>query len=264
MTLAQAETRRPNVILIVCDDLNTTIGHLNGHPQAHTPNIDRLAKDGVSFLRAFSNNPVCAPSRSSFLTGIHPHTSGNLFWNKWFENPVLVNSRNLMEQFRANGYRVVGSGKMMHHERRADWDEFPNAADYGPMAYDGTERVGHPSVPMPFRSIGAVDGSFAPLSDVPFGGAKGAGWIYGKWGKVQRMRHTSDDDRAPTPDERVAKWAAQRLETFATEAASNPEAQPFFMGVGFIRPHMPMYAPKNMPLPLNLWLKSIPNRHEAT
>jgi len=92
-TVASSAADRPNVVLIVCDDLNTDIGHLDGHPQARTPNIDRLARSGVSFRRAYSNNPICAPSRSSFLTGIYPHTSGNLFWNKWFENEILANSK---------------------------------------------------------------------------------------------------------------------------------------------------------------------------
>ncbi|MCU0787433.1 MAG: sulfatase-like hydrolase/transferase [Verrucomicrobia bacterium] len=64
----RADTR-PNVVLIVCDDLNTDIGHLDSHPQAHTPNMDKLARSGVFFRHAYSNNPVCAPSRASFLTG---------------------------------------------------------------------------------------------------------------------------------------------------------------------------------------------------
>jgi len=231
---------RPNVVLIVCDDLNTDIGHLGGHPQARTPNIDRLARSGVSFRRAYSNNPICAPSRSSFLTGIYPHTSGNLFWAKWFENDILANSKTLMEHFRDNGYRVVGSGKLMHHFKRDVWDEFTHTADYGPMAYDGRQRVGHPSVPEPFRSIGPVDGSFAPLSDVPFGGRNGKGWIYGRWNKTQPFRYVSEDDRSPTPDERNAQWAADRIRKFA-EAGTD---QPFFLAVGFIRPHTPLHVPK--------------------
>lgn len=237
---AAAAAPKPNVVLIVCDDLNTFIGHLGGHPQARTPNIDRLAASGVSFERAYSNNPVCAPSRASFLTGILPHTSGNLFWNKWFTNPVLMNSKSLMEHFRDNGYRVVGSGKMMHHERREDWDEFPHVADYGPFVSDGTERVAHPSVPEPFRTIGPVDGSFGPLVDLAASGDGASTWIYGTWGKTKPMRYKSDDDRDPTPDEKVARWAVDRLE----KIAADPDAGPFFMGLGFIRPHTPMHAPR--------------------
>jgi len=237
---ASSAADRPNVVLIVCDDLNTEIGHLGGHPQARTPNIDRLARSGVSFRRAYSNNPICAPSRSSFLTGIYPHTSGNLFWGKWFENATLANSKTIMEHFRDNGYRVVGSGKLMHHFKRDVWDEFAHKADYGPMAYDGQQRVGHPSVPRPFRSIGAVDGSFAPLSDVPFGGTDGKGWIYGRWDETQPFRYVSDDDRSPTPDERNAQWAADRIQKFAKAGTD----QPFFLAVGFIRPHTPLHVPK--------------------
>jgi len=131
---------KPNVVLIVCDDLNdyiTGIPGQTGHPQTITPNIEKLAKSGVAFRRAYSNHPVCAPSRSSFLTGIYGHTSGNLFWSKWFENPVLKNSRSLMDYFKQNGYHVAGSGKLMHHGKPNEWSEFKHKADYGPMVYDG-------------------------------------------------------------------------------------------------------------------------------
>ena len=68
---AQAKPK-PNVVLIVCDDLNDYITGMGGHPQARTPNVEKLARSGVAFKRAYSNNPVCAPSRSSFLTGMFP------------------------------------------------------------------------------------------------------------------------------------------------------------------------------------------------
>jgi len=233
---------KPNVVLIVCDDLNDFITGMEGHPQAQTPNLEKLAKSGVAFKRAYSNSPVCAPSRSSFLTGIYPHTSGNLFWDKWFQNPKLKNSKTLMEHFRSNGYHVAGSGKLMHHQRPEVYTEFKHKADYGPFVYDGKERVAHPSVPQPFGSIGPVDGSYAPLSDVPFADDNDptSGWIYGTWGKTTPLRYTSEDDRAPTPDERNAKWAAQRIKAFA----SQENRKPFLLCVGFIRPHTPLHVPK--------------------
>ena len=97
-----AQSPRPNVVMIVCDDLNDYVTGMAGHPQARTPNITKLAQSGVAFKRAYSNNPVCAPSRSSFFTGIYPHTSKNLFWDKWHENPVLKNSRTIMEHCSQN------------------------------------------------------------------------------------------------------------------------------------------------------------------
>ena len=236
------QQERPNVVLIVCDDLNDYIGHLGGHPQARTPNIDRLAASGVSFLRAYSNNPVCAPSRASFLTGIYGHHSGNIWWDPWHKNPVLANSHSLMEHFQANGYAVVGSGKLMHHHKSAVWDEYENTTDYGPFAHNGEKSGGHPSVPLPYRNIGAIDGSFAPLSDVPYNGEDGKGWVYGKRinKKLVPFHYNSETDRSLTPDELNARWAADRLKQFAEDDSD----QPFFLAVGFIRPHLPLHAPK--------------------
>ena len=96
----------PNVLLLICDDLNDYIEGYGGHLQAQTPNIARLVDSGVSFKQAHCNIPICAPSRSSFLTGIYPHTSRNWEFDPWFHNEVLNNSRTLMDHFRRNGYLV--------------------------------------------------------------------------------------------------------------------------------------------------------------
>jgi arylsulfatase A-like enzyme len=235
------QKRKPNVILIVCDDLNDYVTGMEGHPQTRTPHIANLARSGVAFKRAYSNNPICAPSRSSFLTGIYPHTSKNLFWDKWFENPVLKHSRSIMEYFRDNGYHVVGSGKLMHHHLPSVWSQFKYKADYGPFVYDGKNRVAHPSVPQLFGSIGYVDGSFAPLSDLPYGPnpENNKGWIYGTW-KINKFNYVNEENRDPTPDERNAAWAANKIKEFAKQKNSKP----FFLGVGFIRPHTPLHVPK--------------------
>ena len=237
---------RYNVVLIVCDDLNdyiTGIQGERGHPQARTPHVQKLADSGVAFRRAYSNNPICAPSRSSFLTGVYPHTSGNLFFDKWWENEILNNSRTLMDYFRENGYYTAGSGKLMHHNRKEEWCEFMHKADYGPFVFDGKNRTAHPSVPKPYYNIGPVDGSFASLDDVPYSDDDNpkSGWIYGTWGKgVQVLKYNSPEDRDPTPDERNARWAADRIRKFA----SDKSGKPFFLGVGFIRPHTPLHVPR--------------------
>src|SRR6056300_108809 len=70
---------KPNVLLISIDDLNDWVGCLGGHPQAKTPNIDRLAKMGTLFNNAHCQSPVCNPSRASMMTGRYPHTSGVYF-----------------------------------------------------------------------------------------------------------------------------------------------------------------------------------------
>ncbi|RMD75497.1 MAG: hypothetical protein D6820_14620, partial [Lentisphaerae bacterium] len=237
--LQAAPQQKPNVLLIVCDDLNDYVTGFGGHPQARTPHIEKFAKTATAFRRAYSNCPVCAPSRSSFLTGIAPWTSRALGWPTWYKHKVLKNCYSLAEQFRRHGYRVVGSGKLMHHVKPELWDEYPHKPDYGPFVFDGKKRVAHPSVPEPFRSIGPVDGSFAPLEDIPFANDNNpkSGWIYGTWGKIRPFQVRPDGTRSLTPDEINAKWAAERLHRFAAERSDKP----FFMGVGFIRPHTPLH-----------------------
>jgi len=236
----------PNVVMIVIDDLNDYVTGMGGHPQAKTPHMAKLAASGVRFRRAYSNNPVCAPSRGSLFTGIYPHTSRLIHFGKWYENEVLAHSKTLPEHFRDNGYRTLGTGKLLHHFRPHVWETFGHQANYGPWAWDGKRRVGHPSVPEPFRSIGPVDGSFAPLSDVPSVPASDeapgyTGWIDTPDWKTRRpLRYTSETDRDPLPDERCAAWAVEHIRRLAKDASG----QPFFLGVGFIRPHTPLYAPK--------------------
>lgn len=243
---AKATPTRPNVVMIVCDDLNDYVTGMGGHPQAKTPNMAKLAASGVRFRRAYSNNPVCAPSRGSFFTGIYPHTSGLIHFGKWYENEVLINSRTIGEHFRANGYQTLGAGKLLHHWRKHVWELSGPRADYGPFPYDGKKFVAHPSVPEPFRSIGHVDGTFAPLSDVPrMPKSKEApgfnGWMdQPKWNVCKPLRYVSETDRDPLPDERYAAWAVAQIRRLAKEESPRP----FFLGVGFLRPHTPLVAPK--------------------
>ena len=154
---------RPNVILIICDDLNDYVEGYDGHPNARTPSIARLARDGVRFTQAHCNIPICGPSRASLFTGIYPHNSGCYGFERWDKYEVLHNSRTIMDHFRANGYTTLGTGKLMHHMVRQEWKQYGNPADYGPFAFDGEKKVPHPDVPSPYREIGAVDGSFGPL-----------------------------------------------------------------------------------------------------
>lgn len=235
--------RKPNIVLIVIDDLNDYIEGFGGHSQAFTPNISKLAQSGVSFLNAHSNAPICGPSRSSFLTGVYPHNSNNLFFDKWFENPVLANTNTIMEQFKNNGYQVIGTGKIMHQSQRSNWSEFKNPADYGPVVFNGKDGLSHPDVPEPYRSIGKIDGSFGPFVNLKNRTINGDSlqWTTGnKWRGFKEFKYVDDNHRSLTPDEKNALWAEKRL----LELADNPEDSPFFLAVGFLRPHTPLVAPQ--------------------
>jgi arylsulfatase A-like enzyme len=235
---------KPNVLLIMIDDLNDCIEPLKGHPQTLTPNINKLAQSGVAFLNAHSNAPMCGPSRSSMMMGVYPHHSLHFFQAPWFKNPVLKNTRTLSEQFREGGYQTLGTGKILHHLQRENWDHFENHPDYGPVIYNGKNRLAHPDVPRPYYDIGSIDGSLGPLVDLSGrtdDNGKAIEWIYGyqREGTIP-MRYVNDDDRDPTPDEQNATWTAKKIQSLAAQKLDKP----FFLAVGFLRPHTPLIAPK--------------------
>lgn len=235
---------KTNVLVIMVDDLNDCIEGMGGHAQALTPNMARLAQSGVSFRRAYTAAPMCGPSRASMFTGVYPHHSNNYFQAPWFRNEVLNNTRTMMEQFKAGGYEVLGTGKIMHHNREKLWTHFENPADYSPTPFDGEERVPHPDVPAPFSDIGWVDGSLGPFINLEgrtTADGKPLHWTTGSPNLgYSPMRYVNDDDRDPTPDERNARWTAAKIR----ELARTDRDQPFFLAVGFLRPHTPLVAPQ--------------------
>lgn len=236
---------KPNVLIIMIDDLNDCIEGMGGHSAALSPNVKRLAQSGVSFKRAYSNAPMCGPSRSSLFTGVYPHHSRNFFQAPWFKNEVLNGTQTMMEHFKASGYQVFGTGKILHHNQPYLWTHFEHEADYGPSPFNGTERVPHPDVGSPFSDIGWVDGSLGPFIDLT--GRKDAqgnqlSWTTGNGRNIpyKTMRYKDDKDRDPTPDELNARWTAEKLKSLD----QNPLKQPFFLAVGFLRPHTPLIAPQ--------------------
>ena len=115
--------KTPNVLFIAVDDLRDWVGHLSGHPNAKTPNIDRLAKRGVSFTRAYCSAPLCNPSRISLLTGVAPSKSG-VYGNGEKLRQKLPDAVTLMQHFRASGYSVRGAGKVFHGTSAYDMDSW--------------------------------------------------------------------------------------------------------------------------------------------
>ncbi len=249
----------PNVLLIMVDDLNAAVAGLGGHPQAITPNINRLMERGVTFTNAHSNAPLCAPSRASMLTGLYPHTSGYFGGNAYDYrlNPTLKDAKTLVEHFSDNGYQVYGTGKIQHHVSpdTTIWINKDGAygygipASFGPYPWDGQDPTvtGH-DVPHPGLPETLFDGSqpnnyadvtITPLSNVPSyppdpeKGIPGyQGWRLFK----QPFRYVSEQDRDLMPDERYAAWATDQL-----QAAHD---KPFMLCVGFVRPHVPHVAPE--------------------
>ncbi len=120
-----AETQKPNVLFISIDDLRDWVGYLGRNPQTKTPNIDRLAKMGVSFTRSYCAAPVCNPSRAALMSGMRPFTSG-VYNNNNDWRTVIPEDRPLTSTFRRAGYFVAGAGKIYHesYKRRSEWDDY--------------------------------------------------------------------------------------------------------------------------------------------
>lgn len=248
---------RPNVVLIICDDLNDSVAGMGGHPQARTPHLERLMARGVRFVNAQCNAPICGPSRASLWTGLYPHTTGYFGYaqqaNRWRRFPAMTNAVTLPEHFKANGYLVGGTGKVFHngHEDNSVWSPAGTAIvggsgvrpSFGPTPWDGAKHGtgpagnGHPSMPPPLNQ--SFWGSFGSLADVPVIPADPARNIpgYPGWRLGDRpFRYVNETDRDRMPDEMNAAWAAERLR--------RPQPKPFLMIVGMNRPHVPCYAPQ--------------------
>ncbi len=147
-----AQDRPPNILFIAVDDLNDWVGHLSGHPQARTPNIDRLARRGVSFTRAYAPAPLCNPSRVSLLTGVLPSNSG-VYGNGEQLREKLPDAVTLMQHLRAHGYSAKGGGKIFHGVRAGDpdsWDDY-----YTPPRPRSARHIGA-------RQEGVPDSAWAP------------------------------------------------------------------------------------------------------
>jgi arylsulfatase A-like enzyme len=187
---------RPNVLFIAIDDLNDWVGVLGGHPQALTPNLDKLAKKGMLFSRAYCAAPSCNPSRASMLTGKRPSTSG-VYDNGQPWRSAMPDAVTLPAYFLQHGYLVLGGGKIFH-------GGFPDAKAWNEY-FTGKSKI--------------------PTKELPANGIGGNM----EWGPVN-----VDDDAMP--DTQLTDWAIQKLK--------QKHDKPFFMAVGYVKPHLAWHAPK--------------------
>jgi iduronate 2-sulfatase len=210
---------KPNVLLICVDDLKPLLG-CYGDKRIHSPNIDRLARRGVLFERAYCNQAVCAPSRNALMTGVRPTTMGiyDLGTNFRFANSNTVT---LSQYFMKHGYRAEGLGKIFHvghgnHEDPASWS-VPHFQQRS-IAYVKPESRAN-------QGLTREEALFAnqEARNLPRGAAY----------------ESADVPDDAYPDGKIADEAIRRL-----RSAKNKPAEPFFLAVGFLKPHLPFCAPK--------------------
>ncbi len=146
--------KKPNVLFIAVDDLNHWVGHLGRNRQAKTPNIDRLAKMGVTFTRAYCAAPVCNPSRAALLSGLRPGSTG-VYDNRQDWKPVIPSEQTLTTQFLNAGYNVYGAGKIYHANvhRPGEWTDY----------FAGGRQKASPHPDAKDDGVGGI--KFQPLTD---------------------------------------------------------------------------------------------------
>ncbi|MDB5295638.1 MAG: arylsulfatase family protein [Phycisphaerales bacterium] len=218
--------KRPNVLLILSDDLTSMHLGCYGDPLAHTPNIDRLAARGVRFDKAYCQFPLCNPSRASFLTGLRPDTLRVYDLKTQFRQNV-PNAQSVGQTFQKAGYHVMRVGKLYHYgvplQIGTDGlDDAPSWAErYNPAGRDVKEDV--PQIAR--TEFDPIEGkTVVKTNNEPnqFGG--NLSWL---------AADGADDEQT---DGKVAAKAIELLE-------ANKD-KPFFLGVGFFRPHTPFVAPR--------------------
>ena len=253
----------PNIVIIICDDLNDTIEGIGGHPQAYTPNINRLINSGVRFTNAASNAPICGPSRASLWSGIHPINSGMYGMdqqsNRWDNNVVLKNKKTLFETFIDQGYYSYATGKIHHNGHESSYSTimrntdgssgFGTKGNFGP--YPNTNSPVFQGVDPPWWNQDYKDTVSPPYSGFGYYQDLGSNhkwtlqsgasnnpsfstWNYDDNGTPNDF---SDDTRDLVSDE----ISAQQAVNFINGYNKN---KPFLLTVGFVRPHSPYYAPK--------------------
>ncbi|MBL9132955.1 MAG: sulfatase, partial [Verrucomicrobiaceae bacterium] len=212
---------KPNVLFIIADDLRDYAGWMGGHPQAQTPNMDRLAKMGMRFTNAHCNFALCNPSRTSLLTGMLPSSSG-VFGNEqdWRRSVQLTGKPTLPEHFKASGYLTAAAGKIFHAN---------HGGPEGRLAGWHGGRRG-------FEQDAAWDQRFpragVQIPDLPvhtgqnFNGLNIWHW---DWGQIPAEDAATDDGQC------VA---------YASEFLGKSQRKPFFFALGLYRPHSPWYVPQ--------------------
>ena len=252
MSVTAYAGQSPNVLFIIVDDLNDMPLHPNGKPYVPTPNFDRLAKRGVSFTNAHCNDPICAPSRSSMLTGLYPQTSSLYWFEDYRQNAILSKSVTLTEHLATNGYGVYGVGKIYHgnQDPKGFYVDRGPGGNIGPWPWDGRKQTRRGLIPHPQQMFFYADDAdpdmdykwehtFGPLTMIPHYKADPKQGIPGYRGwrlSGQPWRYESDEDRDAMPDETNAAWAANVLK--------QKHKKPFAVFTGFSRTHTPLYAPQ--------------------
>ena len=229
---AGSAPKKPNVLFIAVDDLRPELG-CYGKDYIKSPNIDRIAAKGIVFDRAYCQEAVCSPTRTSLLTGTRPDT--NKVWDlKTHFRKALPDVVTLLQNFKNNGYFVQGMGKIYHggFNDPESWSvPWVNPKSQVYALPENLELNGH-------KPAGEPDGdgeSKLPGPKEPYAAGEIAPNRLRTRGPAYECADVPDNNYT---DGKVADLAIEALRNVAAKK------EPFFLAVGFVKPHLPFVAPK--------------------
>lgn len=234
LPLAAAPAARPNVLFIISDDLTATALGSYGNTICRTPNLDRLATQGTRFTRAYCNGTYCGPSRASFMSGYYPHATGVLGYTS--PRAAIGDRATWSQHFKNAGYHTARISKIYHMGVPGGIEEGGDGRDH-----DGGNGADDPaSWTERFNSPGPewkAPGRGETLEGNPDGRKPVVG------GNTFVVVEADGDDEVHSDGKTAAK-AVELIDRYARQRrAPGGSGQPFFLAVGFVRPHVPFVAP---------------------
>ncbi|MEO9476588.1 MAG: sulfatase [Cyclobacteriaceae bacterium] len=219
------DNKKLNILFIAIDDLRPELG-CYGSKIAITPNIDRLASEGLLFNRAYCQQAICGPSRASLLTGMHPHASG-IIHNYLKIRELHPNVVTLPQHFKENGYEAVYTGKIFHHGDKDDeksWSRMPNV-----------DLMSGVPKPVGFASQENLRSKAEMRKE-----------MFAKYGDVAKYGLASGPayENAEVPDNTFADGYNTELAIATMKEILVKDDKPFFLGLGLHKPHLNWVAPK--------------------
>lgn len=221
--------QKPNVLFIAVDDMADWVGFLDGHPDAITPNMDRLASQGIYFTNAHCVSPICGPSRAAILTGMRPETTG-CYTNQGTYIDYVPNAVSLPRYFIDHDYYVMGAGKINHSLGMVvagNWHEY--GPDCGIVGTPFTNEELLTEGMDPTRVISRLNCTLPMNGGLSLIDRPDMKWDTFDWGPL-------DIDDGDMPDGEIAQWAVEKLQ--------QEHDKPFFLAVGFYKPHQPFFVPR--------------------
>ncbi len=233
------ENDPPNILFIIVDDLNTALGsYADSNKRPHyatvsTPNLDRLAAEGILFTNAFAQNPLCNPSRASILSGLRPDTVDVHDTKTWPRHKIGETLRMLPEHFDDYGYFTARVGKVGHSqfEHAISWDESKHALSRDPS------QLYHPSSFLPGVDLSEVrDNTWIEGSENGMSRQEIFAAVAGSRGLSLPLTWRATNELPPmTPDGTTA--------TRIIELMAENRDKPFFIAAGLHKPHQPWVGP---------------------